>query len=843
MASAREPESGSAADHADVTGNEPVELELVDLMDRYRLLVELSPDAIVVHEAGVVRYANGAAGRLARTTPKEMIGRSIVDFIHPDDLEATLLRIISLTEPGMVSVPTTLRLMSETAGPFLIESISVRTTWEGRPAYQVIMRDVAEREEAKAVLRAQAQLVESVSDAIVASDMDHRVTSWNPAAERIFGWTADEVIGQQVDFGLDDAEVAAFREKVAEGGRWSGELLAKRKDGSLVPVHTSMAALTDDMGRPGFVSVCSDQTLRHESERATARAEARFSTVVSALDEGIAVVTAAGAVQATNPALRTIFGRSEDELRAGLRTGVAFAPCGDDGEPLPAARWPLTVAVAEHRSVTDRIVGLRSGVAPAGELVWLRVNVHPLDDGDEADERSYVCSFSDITAQRRVAARLSWAASHDELTGLPNRWAMTTRIDEALGRGVGRVAVLFCDLDRFKDVNDSLGHRVGDAVLCEVADRLRRIMRPADVVGRLGGDEFLVLCTDVSSSEAVTIAEGVVAALSQPIEVTVQATTMTVALGASVGASQADVGDRQPHDVDELLQAADAALYKAKARGRNRVEVFDVRLREEARRRLDMREDLRVALEDHQLDVHFQPIFRTDADPAKCTIAGCEALVRWTHPTRGPQAPAEFVPIAEDSGLISMLGLFVLEQACAQTVAWRGAGHPDLHVSVNLSARQLSERDLVASVVGVLDRTGLPAAGLWLELTESALAEEGLDAVGVLDELVGLGVRISIDDFGTGYSSLGRLRRYPVSALKVDQSFVADMTAMSAADGFGDGGAIVESTISLAHRLGLSVVAEGVETIEQLQGLARAHCDFSQGYLLARPAAAGDVTL
>lgn len=820
----------------DVTGQRQAELELADLIDRYRLLVELSPDAIVVHEAGIVRYANSAAGRLSRTTVDALVGTSIVPFIHPDDLESTLDRIASLTEPGMVSEPTTVTLVAADGEPFLIESVSVRTTWEGRAAYQVIMRDVAEREEAKAAARAQARLVEAVSDAIVATDENGRVTSWNPAAARIFGWAREEALGRPVgDLGFPEEFVVEVGEIAAAGGQSAGEIVVSTKRADQVPVHTSIAAMRDELNRPGAVAVCSDQSLRHAAEAARARAEARFSKVVSALDEGIAVLSPEGSVQSVNPAAQHIFGRDGRALRAELSGGTSFEPLDADGTPLAAERWPITAARSRAASVSNQIVGVHR---PSGQLVWLRANVHPLDD-DRGGPPPLVCSFTDITAQRRDSAALSWAATHDELTGLPNRWSMNTQIDAALENERDDIAVLFCDLDRFKDVNDSLGHRVGDVVLCSVADRLRGLMRPGDVLGRLGGDEFLILCTPVTAREAGLVGERIIYELSRPFEIEVDGTPMAVSLGASVGVALASVDSA---DVGELLQAADAAVYKAKARGRNRVEVFDRGLREEARRRLDIREDLRRALDERELEVHYQPLFHTAGDPELCSVAGFEALVRWNHRVRGPQAPAEFVPVAEDTGLISMLGAFVLHEACGQTVRWHNAGH-DVHVSVNLSARQLSDPHIVPSVAAALTQSGLDPASLWLELTESALAEEGLDAVAVLSELVDMGVQISIDDFGTGYSSLGRLRHYPVAALKVDQSFVADMTASTAADGHGDGGAIVEAAISLGHRLGLSVVAEGVETAEQFEKLSALGCDLFQGFLLGEPVPPDEVNL
>jgi diguanylate cyclase (GGDEF)-like protein/PAS domain S-box-containing protein len=832
----------------DVTDRYRAERELVDLIDRYRLLVELSPDAIVVHEGGIIRYANTAAARFARTTPEAMVGTSIVQFVDASEIEVTLSRIMGLTESGMVSEPAVATLVALDGTHVRMESVSVRTTWEGRPAFQVIMRDTSERDRAEAVLRAQADLVAAVSDAIVALDDDNVITSWNPAAERIFGWSAQQAVGSRLSDLAEPFIITGgghIRDSLADAGLWAGELTMACRNGSSVPVYASLAPMAADAdGSFGIVAVCSDQSQRRAAEAERARAEARFSTVVAALDEGIAVVGVDGQVQSLNEAAERILGRTAHDVAAGIFTGAGFDACGEDGRALDIDAWPVQLALERSGPVIDRTVGIRR---PDGTHAWLRMSVHPLAvDTDGPEASAVVCSFSDITEERRSAGEMAYAAAHDALTGLPNRVAMRAELDGALalsedGEPRPPVAVLFCDLDRFKDVNDSLGHHVGDTVLCEVADRLRQIVPGGVSIGRLGGDEFVVVGAGLSRAAAVDLAHLIVMELEQPLQIEVHAATMTVFLGASVGVAFSDQCAAPVNGGSDVLRAADVALYRAKARGRNRIEVFDPSMRDPARLRFEMREDLRVAIETEKLEVHYQPLWRTASEPGGCTVAGFEALVRWNHPTRGRQNPAEFVALAEDTGLISALGAYVLERACHQTAAWRAEGH-DVYVSVNLSARQLSDPDLVPLVAATMARAGLPAQALWLELTESALADDAVDAAAVLRGLVALGVRMSIDDFGTGYSSLGRLRHLPVAALKVDQSFVADMTPSSARDGVGDGGTIVESTIALAHRLGLAVIAEGVETVEQLRGLAGLDCDLLQGFLLGRPVAAADVS-
>jgi diguanylate cyclase (GGDEF)-like protein len=450
---------------------------------------------------------------------------------------------------------------------------------------------------------------------------------------------------------------------------------------------------------------------------------------------------------------------------------------------------------------------------------------------DNRDELRFIAStLNDTVAKTKAASdRLAHQASHDLLTGLPNRALILDRLERSLRRGEGtpgRLAVLFVDLDRFKPINDSLGHEAGDEVLRKVADRLRGVVRPADTIGRLAGDEFIVICDDLPAEhDAVDIAARLVAALSEPIVLRCPSVAgREVNVGASVGIAFAGTGpDASP---DQLLGDADVAMYSAKQRGRGRVEIFDERLRVKLERRVMIQEQLLRALHDDQFRVVYQPV----ADATSLVVTGFEALVRWEHPSWGTLSPAEFIPVAEETGLIVPLGARVLREACRRVAAWRalpeGAG---LEVSVNLSARQLADADLVATVTAALGDSGLPAGALWLEITESTVMADAATAGRTLAELRALGIRLAIDDFGTGYSSLDHLRRFPIEQLKIDRSFVAGL------GGDPEDEAIVGLIISLAGRLGLGVVAEGVETAEQLAILRRLGCDAVQGFHVGRP--------
>jgi diguanylate cyclase (GGDEF)-like protein len=426
-----------------------------------------------------------------------------------------------------------------------------------------------------------------------------------------------------------------------------------------------------------------------------------------------------------------------------------------------------------------------------------------------------------LLLQRGVIER---RAEHDGLTGLPNRMLFGDRLARALAharRNELPVAVIVVDLDRFKEVNDSLGHAAGDELLREVAQRMRACVRDEDTVARLGGDEFALLLPHLSGIEgAVQVARRVLAALAVPVELGGQPVVVSPSIGISLFPDDGD-------DADDIVEGADAAMYRAKEQGRNTFEIFSPALRTEANERLALETALRRGLTAGELVLHYQP----KVDLRSGRITGAEALVRWNHPEKGLLFPNDFIPLAEQTGLVVGLGEFVIAAACEQIVAWRAAGLPDLTVAVNVSACQLRQ-GLVEYVTRALRLAGLEGRFLELELTESA-ALESLDlTVGQLEELRALGVTCSIDDFGTGYCGLSYLNRLPIDALKIDRSFITELS--------GGSDAIVTAVVALGHSLGLKVIAEGVETADQLAYLAQRGCDEMQGYLFSKPIPAAD---
>jgi diguanylate cyclase (GGDEF)-like protein len=436
--------------------------------------------------------------------------------------------------------------------------------------------------------------------------------------------------------------------------------------------------------------------------------------------------------------------------------------------------------------------------------------------------------FADITERKATEAQVHYLAHHDALTELPNRFALRQHMERALAmarRESRGVALLFIDLDRFKTINDSLGHHIGDQMLREVATRLRAAVRETDLVARLGGDEFVVVLEGIYRAEDVsTLARKILAQVGMPYRIEEHDLHTSPSIGVSVYPSDGE-------DIDTLMRSADTAMYHAKTSGRNNVQFFAPHMNDAARARLGIENALRTALRDGQFELHYQPQFHLTSR----RFVGLEALIRWRHPERGLVPPGEFIALAEEVGLISEIGDWVLDAACRQARAWEDAGFDFGQVSVNIAAQHFARPDMIEDVRRALRQSGLAAERLGIEVTESGLMGPGDKSLDALNELYALGVRLSIDDFGTGYSSLAYLKRLPVQYLKIDRSFVKDIET-DRSDAI-----IAHSVIALAHALGLEVVAEGVETQGQARFLEERGCDRVQGYLYARPLQVGEV--
>ncbi|MFA6313832.1 MAG: EAL domain-containing protein, partial [Sterolibacterium sp.] len=567
-------------------------------------------------------------------------------------------------------------------------------------------------------------------------------------------------------------------------------------------------------GRCFHQAIIRDISERKQAEVAIRSGEAQlrlYANVYEHSGEGILICDHNNRILAVNPAFTRLTGYSIDELR------------GKNPHILASGNTPPKTYQDMWRSLGQK--GYWQGELwnrrKDGNIFpeWLSVSVA----SDLAGQPThYIACFTDISERKASEDHITHLAHHDALTGLLNRYSLQGRLEQALAtirREQRALAVMFIDMDHFKNINDILGHAVGDELLMEVARRLRDGVRDSDVVARLGGDEFVLVLTEVDNATAAArVADKILRALGEPYAIGEEELHVTPSIGL---AFYPDDGD----DCETLMKHADIAMYHAKSQGRNNVQFFTAEMNQAAVERLSLDHDLRVALEERQFELHYQP----QLDASSGSVVGVEALVRWRNPRDGLVSPVKFIPVAEETGLIIPLGEWVLNEACRQLRAWRQEGLNGVTMAVNLSAHQLRSPTLLAYVTQTLERHGLTGIDLELEVTESVAMANPDASIGQLQNLRDLGVRLSIDDFGTGYSSLNYLKRLPIHTLKLDRSFVNDIETDA------NDVAICTATIALAHNLGLRVVAEGVENAAQHNFLATLRCDTLQGYLFSRP--------
>ena len=657
-------------------------------------------------------------------------------------------------------------------------------------------REVEQRRSAQARL---ADAVQSSQEGVIVVDASDCIVLANAQAADYLG----------VERGLLEPGTPLARlEPALQGAAEAGDILIRHDDdvqatGDILMADGRWLRISRSPSHDGgFIVLCSDITKLKTQERSLRESNLLLDAALENMSQGLCLVDAQGRIQMFNKRYCEIFNLPPDRIKPGMEVAEAIAISIERGI------WPDRtvdeILLERAQRIKDNPTGPHLWEFPDGRVISSLYS--PTGDG-----RSVV-TCEDVTDRRRAEAKIMHMARHDALTNLPNRVLFKDKMEQALARGE-TLAVMFLDLDRFKGVNDSLGHSIGDALLCAVTERLQGVVADGDTVARLGGDEFAIVHSRATPMEASELAAQIIDALVEPFDVRGH----QVVIGTSVGIALAPNDGTEP---DQLLRNADMALYRAKAEGRGTYHFFQAEMdaQMQERRRLEL--DLRRALAEEQFELHYQPLVNIDNGK----VSGFEALLRWNHPERGVVGPDVFIPVAEEIGLIVPLGDWVLKQACRDAVTW-----PEkLTVAVNLSAVQFRNSTLALSVMSALGQTGLAASRLELEITETVLLQENPAVLDVLHQFRKLGVRICMDDFGTGYSSLSYLRRFPFDKIKIDRSFIHELGKEN------DCVAIIRAVMRLGSSLGMITTAEGVETEQQLEILRAEGCMQAQGYLFSK---------
>lgn len=684
------------------------------------------------------------------------------------------------------------------------------------------------------------QIVETTGDGIWIIDAESKTSFANSKIAELLGYTVDEMLGMSL-FEFMDAEnqvlAAAKVERRRQGIKEQHDFKFCRKDGSVLWAMVSASPMFDQIGQyAGSLGIVIDVTERKQIEeertqllareqQARAEAEAarqRFLDLVQGLD---AIVTE---VDAQTWQFSFVSQRAEAILGYPIErwlTEPGFFVNLVHPDDLEEITSSCRAAIAQGR---DHEFEYRA-LAADGQVVWLRDFIRVILD-DSGCARQLLGVMVDITESKQAEEKLLHNALYDPLTGLANRVLFIDRLEHAIEYSKRhkdyRFAVFFLDLDRFKLINDSLGHPLGDELLIAVASRLKACLRPTDTAARLGGDEFTILLEGINDvSDTIRVAERIQQELALPFVLGEQEVFVTTSIGIALNGQLAGILDyEQPSD---LLRAADTAMYRAKALGKARYEIFNTDMYATALGRLQLETDLHRAMERQEFQVYYQPIVSLKIG----RIIGFEALVRWQHPRRGLLSPEEFLSLLEETGLSVALDQWVLRTACRQMRSWQMAfpAEPPLAISVNFCSNLFAQANLIEQVNTILHETGLDAPNLKLEITESVIVENALSATDMLLQLKALGIQLVIDDFGTGYSSLGRLHSLPIDVLKIDRSFISHTgTGLTNSE-------IVNTIVTLAHNLGMDVTAEGVETKEQLALIRELKCEYGQGYFFSVP--------
>jgi diguanylate cyclase (GGDEF)-like protein/PAS domain S-box-containing protein len=789
-----------------------LENELRSSRRHYEYLANNSADMIWILAADLrPTYVSPAVSSFLGYSPQEFLGGGLSEICGPDfcgrlqDLFAALTR----DPPTTAGVATRFEMefVCKDKTPVWGETLVslIRDAESGVMNFICATRDIHSRKQAELVIKAQGkrflQLIEEQVDALLVLGTDRKIRFANRVALELFQARAEEFLGSDFDRPVSVDSVTEIRVPGPEPD--SSQVLEMRAN----PIHWE--------DEPAFLVSLRNITARTLMEEALQRSEERYRTVADYTYGCETWIGPDGNFLYISPSCKELTGYPPEAFAQGVDSFERVVHPEDQ----PLWRQHFEKAKQVDGETLDFRLFLKEG-----RQRWISI-VSRAVSNQEGGSLGLRCSMRDITERKLMELQLRRHALYDTLTGLGNRTICLDRILHGLERAKRRddyfYAVIFMGLDRFKGVNESMGHAFGDKVLVEVSRRLTGCVRDLDTLSRFGGDEFVIFLEELNTPrEATQIIKRICAALRAPYAIDGFEVQLTASLGVVL--SPADYAN--PED---LLRNATIAMYRAKEAGRDRFKIFNSKMLERAVRVMNLENELRRAIVNNEFFLMFQPVLRLTSE----TLMGFEALIRWRHPERGVVAPGEFIPLAEETGLIVEIGRFVLEEACATLASWRAEspGAADLVMSVNISGKQFSQTGLVELVRRTLDTTDLPAGNLKLEITETAIMDNAQLAIERLIRLKNLGLTLSIDDFSTGYSSMSYLQKFPLDNLKIDLSFVRMMEIAP------ENVEIVKAIIDLAHNLGLEVVAEGVENLLQKQLLSKLGCEYGQGYLFARP--------
>src|SRR5580700_6967377 len=805
----------------DNSRRETAEGALQESERKYRMLVDGVKDyaILMLGPQGEIRSWNPGAERMTGCTWEEVAGQNFSRFFSADD--------VNLGRPGEILRKTAESGQYEEQGMRVRKDgtrYQIRTTFTASrdPAgnlrgFSVISRDLTENKESETKYRG---LLEAAPDAMVVVNQGGEIVLLNVQAEKQFGYRRDELLGQKVTniipIGFAERLIAddlrSTEDASAQQIGTGIELIAERKDGSESPIEIMLSPLASTEGTLVTAAI-RNISVRKTAETHLAQMEGRYRGLLEAAPDAMVVVNQSGEIVLLNVQAEKQFGYRRDELLGQKVTNII--PEGFAERLIADALRSAEDALAQQIDTGIELNGRRKD----GSEFPIEIMLSPLKGVEGV---LVTAAIRNITTRKKAEALMIHSSEHDFLTGLPNRMLLSDRVNQAIRLAIRhkkKVAVLFLDLDGFKHINDSLGHPTGDKLLQSVGKRLVDCVRGSDTVSRQGGDEFVVLLSEEEDSEDASVtAKKMLRAVAEAHFVDQHELHVTCSVGVSL----------YPDDglnAETLIKNADTAMYQAKENGRQTYQYFKPAMNVRAVERQSLEESLRRALERQEFVVHYQPKINLNTG----RISGAEALLRWTHPTRGPVPPGQFIPVAEDCGLILPIGTWVLRQACQQARTWMDAGLPLGTMGVNISAIEFRNENFLEGVFAILKDTGLDPRLLELELTESVLMKHAESTASILTALRDRGVQVAVDDFGTGYSSLSYLRKFPIDALKIDQSFVSQITTVP------DEIIIVKAVIGMGRSLKLRVVAEGVETQEQLAFLQAHQCDEAQGYYFSRP--------